>query len=373
MVRSALLIIVSAFSVGGPFAPVVAQDRKEPPKPEKPPVSLKGGDPAPPLKASNWLQGDEVKRFEPGKVYVVEFWATWCGPCIAFMPHLARLQAEYKDKGVTVIGFTSRDLGGQPGNSAEAVAAFVKKRGPGLPYTFAYADDPASADAWLKAAGRTGIPCTFVVDKAGRVAYIGHPMYLPLVLPKVVAGTEGAKAVSDAMAKVEAEFAAGSAERARDPKAGLRALKAFEATYPPLADFFPSVRVKLSYLPKYGEAGEAKAYAEGLAARAVERGDRLTLTLVASILRLGDGKESKELLAVAVKAAEAEVRLTGGADAQALISLADTYAVAGDAARAKEAARKAVAAAEAAGDPASVKESIEREARRLAGEPGDKK
>jgi hypothetical protein len=279
------------------------------------------------------------------------------------MPHLARLQAEYKDKGVTVIGFTTRDLGGQPGNSAEAVAAFVKERGPGLKYTFAYADDPAAAAAWLTAAGRTGIPCTFVVDKAGRVAYIGHPMYLPLVLPKVVAGTEGAKAVSDEMAEVEAEFAAGSAERARDPKAGLRSLKAFEAKYPPLADFVPSVRVKLSYLPKYGEAGEAKEYAEGLVARAVKRGDRLTLSMVASILRLGDGKESKELLAVAVKAAEAEVGLTDEKDAQALINLANAYVAAGDAAKAKESARKAVEAA--AGEPAASKEYIEREARRL--------
>ncbi|HKB02037.1 MAG TPA: TlpA disulfide reductase family protein [Gemmataceae bacterium] len=368
MVRAAPLMIVSAFGVGSQFAPAAAQDAKEPPKNGVPAAVLKGGDPAPPLKVSRWLQGEEVKAFEPGKVYVVEFWATWCGPCIAFMPHLARLQAEYKDKGVTVIGFTSRDLLGNPDHTEEMVAAFVKKRGPGLKYTFAYADDPASADAWLKAAGRTGIPCTFVVDKAGRIAYIGHPMYLPLVLPKVVEGADGAKAVSDEMAKVEAEFAASSAERARDPEAGLRAVKAFEAKYPPLADFVPSVRVKLSYLPRHGEVGEAKEYAERLMARAVERGDRLTLSMVASILRLGDGKESKELLAVAVRAAEAESRLAGGADALALISLANTYAVAGDAAKAKESARKAVEAAEAAGEPASLREYVGREARRLGGE-----
>ena len=70
--------------------------------------SLKVGDPAPALKVGKWLQGDAVTKFEPGKVYVVHFWATWCPPCIGKMPHLADLQARYKGQGVTVISFTSR-------------------------------------------------------------------------------------------------------------------------------------------------------------------------------------------------------------------------------------------------------------------------
>jgi hypothetical protein len=250
-------------------------------------------------------------------------------------------------------------------HTENTVAAFVKERGPRLGYTFAYADDGAAVDAWLRAAGREGIPCTFVVDKVGRIAYIGHPMYLGMVLPKVVAGTAGARAISDEMAGVEAEFGVVSGDLARDPRAGLRALRAFEAKYPPLADFPPSARAKLSYLPKYGRVGEAEGYAEGLVSKAEKRGDWLTLSLVSSILRLGDGRESKALLAVAVRAAEAEVRLTGGTDAQALINLASTWSVAGDTAKAKEYARKAVEAA--AGESPALKESIEREARRVSG------
>jgi thiol-disulfide isomerase/thioredoxin len=55
-------------------------------------TAVKVGDPAPPLKVEKFLKGDPVKAFKPGHVYVVEFWATWCRPCVASMPHLTELQ-----------------------------------------------------------------------------------------------------------------------------------------------------------------------------------------------------------------------------------------------------------------------------------------
>ena len=82
----------------------------EPPeKSEGKTPKLRLGDPAPPVRASKWLNGGEVKRFESGRVYVVEFWATWCGPCVGVMPLLTTLQAEYGKQGLTVIGVTARD------------------------------------------------------------------------------------------------------------------------------------------------------------------------------------------------------------------------------------------------------------------------
>ena len=128
------LTLVSLLAVSGVADDPKPKTGKAPAK--KPAATLKVGDPAPALKADKWLQGDEVKSLQAGKVYVVEFWATWCGPCIVMMPHLAQMQAQYKDKGVTFLGFSAKD----PNNTKEKVTAFVEKRGPKLGYTFAYGD-----------------------------------------------------------------------------------------------------------------------------------------------------------------------------------------------------------------------------------------
>src|SRR5687768_3001133 len=76
---------------------------------QRPPVKLKVGDPAPPLVAAKWIKGTPVAEFEQGKVYVVEFWATWCGPCRANMPHLSELARRYKGK-ATVLSFDVQEL-----------------------------------------------------------------------------------------------------------------------------------------------------------------------------------------------------------------------------------------------------------------------
>lgn len=140
-------------------------------------ATLKIGDPAPPLQVAKWVQGDPVQGFDSNHVYIVEFWATWCGPCRASIPHLNEIWQKYKDKGLIVIG---QDCWEQ---DESGVPAFVKKMGDSMTYRVALDDksqekDGAMAVNWMKAAGQDGIPTAFVVNRHGTIAWIGHPMTL---------------------------------------------------------------------------------------------------------------------------------------------------------------------------------------------------
>lgn len=146
---------------------------------------------APPLKISKWVKGQPVKLADgKGKsIYVVEFWATWCPPCRVSIPHLTALQKRFKDQGVTVIG-VSNELEGK-------VRPFVDKQAGEMDYTVAIDDAEGTSEGYMKAFGQNGIPCAFVVDKQGRIAWVGHPMAgLDRALEEIVAGTydiEGAR------------------------------------------------------------------------------------------------------------------------------------------------------------------------------------
>ncbi len=183
------------------------------------------------------------------------------------------------------------------------------------------------------------------MDKAGRIAYIGSPMYLGVVLPKVLAG-DAPQAVSSEVGKIEEAWNRISlVQTCGDDKVTLKAILDFEAKYPPMAKSPLFGRAKLNHLVRAGDVHEARKFAEAMMAKAIEQDDPGVLTLVSIFLRQGQGKESKELLAVAAKAAEARVKVAGDKDVRALIDLADAYCAVGDKAKARESARKAGQAA----------------------------
>jgi hypothetical protein len=117
-------------------------------------------------------------------------------------------------------------------------------------------------------------------------------------------------------------------------------------------------------LLKQTNPGDAKDYADKLLVKAIKQRDVFRLEMLNVLLR--QKKENKALVALAVRAADALVRIDGGKDAYSLLRLADAYFVSGDSAKAKEYARKAIEAS--AGDSSADQQEIEKEARRLGTE-----
>jgi thiol-disulfide isomerase/thioredoxin len=106
------------------------------------------------------LEGKTVSLSDlSGRVVLLDFWATWCGPCVAAMPHLQKLEEEFKNQPVSIIGINS-DMG----MSNEKIKAWLEKR----KYTFAQlresVDSPASSTYRV-----IGIPHTVLIDKNGVV------------------------------------------------------------------------------------------------------------------------------------------------------------------------------------------------------------
>ncbi len=157
--------------------------------PERP---LGVGDVAPPLEVESWLRGEPVKLFAPGTVYVIEFWATWCGPCLANIPHLSEIARAFRGR-VEVVGATSPD---RWGNSLDAVRKFIAAKGDRLAYRVAWLPEsvgPAGdvgvhRNPWFRQAGLDSLPTAFVVDGRGRIAYIGDPLTLDGPLRRILSG-----------------------------------------------------------------------------------------------------------------------------------------------------------------------------------------
>ncbi len=146
------------------------------------------GDAAPSLSGVTWLKG----KLGPttGKVYVVEFWATWCGPCKENIPNLTKLAKQYAGQ-VEIAGIDIWETTDKRDTTYQSrVADFVKKQGGKMDYIVGV-DNMSSqiANGWMKSAGEGGIPMSFVIGKDGKIAWMGHAQGLEEVLPKVLDGS----------------------------------------------------------------------------------------------------------------------------------------------------------------------------------------
>ena len=150
-------------------------------------AGLKVGDPAPATRPETTLQGEAVKEFKKGEVYVFECWASWCGPCVAAIPHLNELHKQLGKKGVVITGVnvweSERDAA-----SAQRAKDFLKAQGGKMSYRVALGGKAFIKD-WLEAAQVNGIPHAFVVAD-GKIAWTGHPAQLTAeMLGDILTGT----------------------------------------------------------------------------------------------------------------------------------------------------------------------------------------
>ena len=180
-----------------------------------PAAELGIGSKAPALDIEHWVQDGNgffkpVTKFARGKVYVVEFWATWCGPCIQSMPHLAELQNKYRGRGVQIVSISDETL--------DEVKALMLQQYDESGKTFqqvtsAYSltTDPDGSNhvAYMEAANQTGIPTAFIVGKTGLIEWIGSPFDMDEPLEEVVTDSwdrESYKARLIAEEKAKREF-----------------------------------------------------------------------------------------------------------------------------------------------------------------------
>ncbi|HQY88634.1 MAG TPA: redoxin family protein, partial [Tepidisphaeraceae bacterium] len=290
-------------------------------------AQLKIGDPAPPIKVSKFIKGTPVTSFEPGKVYVIELWATWCGPCIRAMPHLSELQQKYRDQGVTFIGTSvqERDV------EQAKVEPFVTEAGEMMSYTVAMDDrsdggDGAMVETWLRASGERGIPKTFLVDQKGRLVWIGRPSKIEPILKEVLAGTYDLEKQM-AMATQLAEFK-GQIQEARKAEDWDKAIALYDEgaqRFPDMVDDWMMQKFQ-TQLSSKNDVAAAYETAEELMKSSE---DAMTLGAVAWTIATRRNLEPRNL-DLAKRVAQKAVELTNSSDPSVIDTLARVHFLQGD-------------------------------------------
>jgi len=130
----------------------------------KPATAVAAGPKVPLLKPAAF--GALIKQSQ-GKVLVINFWATWCGPCVAEFPELVKIDLAYRDKGVRMVGITADDLE----DLKTKVIPFLREQKAEYENFLQDTDDPQQMVDVVMKDWPGVLPATFVYDKTGKLVW----------------------------------------------------------------------------------------------------------------------------------------------------------------------------------------------------------
>jgi thiol-disulfide isomerase/thioredoxin len=155
-----------------------------------PALALDLGDTAPEISVASWTKGSPASLSSGAgkKIYVLEFWATWCKPCRENMPHMSELQERFKKNDVEIIALSDEE--------EEVVEDFVSRNNSKMKYTVGIDDSRLTNTAYGKIPGFRGIPFSVIINTKGQIAWFGHPAAgLEEALTQMVEGTYDVEAI----------------------------------------------------------------------------------------------------------------------------------------------------------------------------------
>jgi thiol-disulfide isomerase/thioredoxin len=137
--------------------------------------------------AAKTVDGKDFSTKEyKGKVVLVDFWATWCGPCVAELPHVKEIYKKYHEKGLEIVGISCD-------GSSEALKAFTKKED--MPWVQLWDVSQAEeGNQWHALATKwnvRGIPTMFLIDRSGNLRTVEARGKLEELIPKLLEEKEG--------------------------------------------------------------------------------------------------------------------------------------------------------------------------------------
>ncbi|VTS02069.1 TlpA disulfide reductase family protein [Tuwongella immobilis] len=295
------------------FVVIVSQARSDEreldtsPKPMNPrpdAANLRIGSPAPVLVAKHWFGKEAISGWEKDRVYVVDFWATWCGPCIASMPHLNDLGQKYRKKGLEVVAISTKD----PDNTLEAVTAFVNEHQAKYQIRFCFSESTESWKSFMIAAKQQGIPCSFVIDRKGQIAFIGHPIELDVVLPLVLEDKWTLETAENyRFARSGLNELAGKV--ARNPRTALESLEEMAKRFPPIVSVESYRYYQIVCLLKTKQLDRAQAAIQASIPEAIEQKNLEWMLTMASMLMDRTTNPERQHADYAVEIAEQTLRI----------------------------------------------------------------